>query len=81
MSQGCEYCKGYINILYFNNLDDKGAGGEITLGVSEDGWYFEVNSDSEEKREMIVSDKIFPAKEDETPLNYCPVCGNKLNNR
>lgn len=78
MNEGCKYCKDYKNILYFNNLDEKGAGAEITMGVGDSGWYFEVNSESEEKAEEIVSDKLNPTYADGTPLNYCPVCGRKL---
>ena len=79
MSKGCDYCQNYKNIIYFNDLDDKGRGVELTMGVSEDGWYFEPNTHSDKKDKWIVTDNPHAKNINETPLNYCPVCGIKFN--
>ena len=78
MRDGCEYCQNYKNILYYNNIDDDNKGAEITLGVSKDGWYLEINTSSDKKVSERMTDVPYGSYPD-TPLNYCPVCGMKFN--
>lgn len=78
MGIDCEYCQNYKNLLYYNDIDKNGKGAEITLGVSDDGWYLEINTNSDGKEPERMTDIPYGNYPD-TRLNYCPVCGRSLN--
>ena len=79
MSNGCEYCVNYKNLLYYNDLDGKGGGSEITLGIASNGWYLEVNNSSEKgETPEIMTGNPWAKTVVETPANYCPACGANL---
>jgi len=61
----CKYCKAQVgNLQMFTN-----ASTDVEVWHDEDGGYLDISIDGIESR----------LSESAIPINYCPMCGRKLN--